>query len=361
MNMTNQEIKILKTLSELHAISGQENDVAHYLLNQFSSYGLTIIQDHLGSIAGLKKSKTNNAKKVLLLGHMDEIGFIVQDILAHGMIKLAAIGGINPLTLTGQRMRIKTKQGTVVHGAIDTTPPHLLKDTNQGVPTVESVFLDVGLPSKQAVLDSGIYLGAMVTYDVPFQVLHGGKRLLGKAFDNRYSLAMLLTILKHFKNIELPYDLYVGASVQEEVGLRGARTLTHAIQPDFAIILDCSPARDSSGDHNELGKLGGGVLLRYIDASMIARPTLLAFQEAMAKKAKVPYQYYYSPGGTDAGAVHQSGAGVMTLTHCIVARSIHSPSTIMDTDDFDSSKKTLITMLKTFNENKLNQLAKDDH
>jgi len=359
--MTNQEIKNLKTLSELHAISGQENEVAHFLFNQFTQAGLTIIQDQLGSIAGLKQSQSPHPKKVLLLGHMDEIGFIVQDILSNGMIKLAGIGGINPLTLTGQRMRIKTKQGEVIHGAIDTTPPHLLTNTNQGVPTVESVFLDVGLASKQAVLNAGIYLGAMVTYDVPFQVLHSGKRLLGKAFDNRYSLAMLLSILKQFKDVDLPYDLYFGASVQEEVGLRGARTLTHAIQPDFAIILDCSPARDSSGEPSELGKLGGGVLLRYIDSSMIARPALLAFQEAMAKKAKVPYQYYYSPGGTDAGAVHQSRAGVMTLTHCIVARSIHSPSTIMDTDDFDSSKKTLITMLKTFNEKKLNQLAKDDH
>jgi putative aminopeptidase FrvX len=118
------------------------------------------------------------------------------------------------------------------------------------------------------------------------------------------------------------------------------------IQPDFAIVLDCSPARDSSGDSKEQGQLGGGLLLRYIDASMIARPTLLAYQEAMAKKAKVPFQYYSSPGGTDAGAVHKNLSGIMTLTHCIVARSIHSPSTILDTRDFLSSKKTLLKILK---------------
>jgi glutamyl aminopeptidase len=244
---------------------------------------------------------------------------------------------------------------------VDTTPPHLLKGTSQGIPNVESVYVDFGFDSKETAIQRGIRPGDMVTYAAPFAVLEGGKRILGKAFDNRYSLVMGLSVLKAVKNKALPYDLYVGASVQEEVGLRGATTTTTMIKPDFAIVLDCSPARDSSGDKKEQGQLGGGLLLRYIDASMIARPTLLSYQETMAKKAKVPFQFYSSPGGTDAGAVHKSLSGVMTLTHCIVARSIHSPSTILDTGDFLSSKKTLLKILNHLDDAVIQKLAKADH
>jgi glutamyl aminopeptidase len=355
------EIKLFKTLSELNAISGQENQVASFLLNTFKQFDYPTLTDQLGSVFAVKKSGLPNAKKVLILGHMDEIGFMVSHIQTNGMIQIVAIGGVNPLTLTSQRMNLTTREGKVFLGAVDATPPHLLNGNTQGVPSIESLYVDFGFESKISAEKSGIRPGDMVTYAAPFAVLEGGKRILGKAFDNRYSLVMGLSILKAFKNKTLPYDLYVGASVQEEVGLRGATTSSTMIQPDLTIVLDCSPARDSSGDSKEQGQLGGGLLLRYIDASMIARPTLLAYQETMAKKAKVPFQYYSSPGGTDAGAVHKNLSGIMTLTHCIVARSIHSPSTVLDTSDFLSSKKTLFKILNHLNQDVIQRLAKADH
>lgn len=355
------DLNHFKILSELNAISGQENQVASFLLQTYQALGFQTQTDHLGSVFAVKKSQSPNPKKVLILGHMDEVGFMVSHIQANGMIKIIPIGGINPLTLTSQRMHLTTREGKVFLGAIDTTPPHLLKNVQQGIPTVESVFVDFGFTSKDEAIKLGIKPGDMVTYASSFSQLHGGTRILGKAFDNRYSLVMGLAILNEFKNITLPYDLYVGASVQEEVGLRGATTSSTMIAPDLAIVLDCSPARDSSGDVNEQGQLGGGLLLRYIDASMIARPTLLAWQEQMAKAAKVPYQFYSSPGGTDAGAVHKNLSGIMTLTHCIVARSIHASQTILDTRDFEASKLTLIEMLKYLNTDTIHQLARDDH
>ncbi len=359
--ITSQELKWFKVLTELNATSGQENQVASFLLNAYQDLGYETMTDHLGSVFAVKKSQTPHAKKVLILGHMDEVGFMVSHLQANGMVQLVPIGGINALTLTAQRMHLTTREGKVFLGVVDTTPPHLLKDVQQGIPTVESVFVDFGFTSKDDAIKLGVRPGDMVTYVSPFTVLQGGKRILGKAFDNRYSLVMGLTILNKIKNLNLPFDLIVGASVQEEVGLRGATTSSTMIAPDLAIILDCSPARDSSGDTQEQGQLGRGLLIRYIDASMIARPSLLAWQEKMAIEAKVPYQYYSSPGGTDAGAVHKNLAGVMTLTHCIVARSIHAPTTILDTQDFDASKQTLLMMLKHLNSKTIDQLAKEDH
>jgi glutamyl aminopeptidase len=359
--LTSQELKWFKIVTELNATSGQENQVASYLLNAYQQLGYETMTDHLGSVFAVKKSQTLYAKKVLILGHMDEVGFMVSHLQPNGMVKLVSIGGINPLTLTAQRMHLTTREGKVFLGAVDTTPPHLLKDVQQGIPTVESVFVDFGFTSKDEATKQGVRPGDMVTYVSPFSMLEGGKRILGKAFDNRYSLVMGLSILNKLKNLNLPFDLYIGASVQEEVGLRGATTSSTMIEPDLAIILDCSPARDSSGDSHEQGQLGGGLLIRYVDASMIARPSLLAWQEEMAIKAKVPYQYYSSPGGTDAGAVHKNLSGIMTLTHCIVARSIHAPTTILDTQDFFASKQTLWMMLKHLNTKTIQQLAKDDH
>lgn len=359
--LTNRELSLFKILSEMDGISGYEHAIASFLLKEYKKLGYATITDQLGSVIAHKPSSHPHAKKVLILGHMDEVGFMVSRIETNGMIKLLPIGGINPLTLTSQRMTLTTREGKKMIGAVDTTPPHLLKGITQGIPSVESIYVDFGFVDKQTAVSQGVRPGDMVTYAAPFSTLQNGKRILGKAFDNRYSLVMGLSILKMLKNKSLPYDLYVGASVQEEVGLRGATTISTVINPDLAIILDCSPARDSSGDASEQGRLGGGVLLRYIDASMIARPTLLEFQETMAKKAKVPYQFYSSPGGTDAGAVHKNYSGIMTLTHCIVARSIHSPSTILDTDDFLSSKKTLLKMLLNLNEKRIVMLAKEDH
>lgn len=350
--MKTSSIKQLKILSELNAISGLENEVAQYLQHQYESLGFSIVKDHLGSIFALKKSSHPNPFKVLVLGHMDEVGFLAIQIQSNGMIQVIPIGGLNEANLQSQRVQLKTKKGHYIHGAIDSTPPHLLKANSPMIP-VTSLLFDFGFSSLEEALEAGAYVGAMITFDVPFIELQQGKRFLGKAFDNRYSLVLGLDILKSVKSLDLPFDLYVGASVQEEVGLRGAQTATQLIHPDFAFVLDCSPARDSSGDATQLGKLGGGILLRFLDRSMIASPVLLDYQEAVANKLKVPSQYYESPGGTDAGAVHKSLDGVLTLTHCITARSIHSSSTIMDAADYDAAFKTLLYMIKHLNHDRL--------
>ncbi|MFA5235547.1 MAG: M42 family peptidase [Bacilli bacterium] len=344
-----KQLDQLKTLTQLNGISGQENEVARYLKEAYEKRGLSVVTDNLGSIFAHKKSKMEHPVRVMVAGHMDEVGFIVIDMCDNGLVKGHAVGGLNALALTSQRVLLKTKSGAYLTGTIDATPPHFTKGAEPKVPEIKDFRFDFGYRSLKEAQDAGIYVGAMMVASGPFVSLNGGQRLMAKAFDNRYGLALGLDVLDELKNEQLPYDLYVGGTVQEEVGLRGATTAAYKIQPDLAIVLDCSPARDAGGDQSQWGQLGQGVLLRFVDGSMIAYKPLLEFQEACAKEAGVPVQYFDSPGGTDAGAIHRNADGVLTLTHCICARSIHTNSSILDADDYLSAKKALLVMLRRLN------------
>lgn len=345
--LTKRELNLLEKVTQIDAVSGIENALAKFVKAELGRYGFTEVSDNLGSIFGVKKSKTANAPRVLVAGHLDEVGFSVQSITEKGFIKASMRGGINTNTLVAQRVRLTIDSGEKILGSVGALAPHLGAGESAMLADLD---FDFGFTSRDDAINAGVRPGQMIVVDGPFVVLNGGKRLLAKAFDNRYGVFMALEVARHFANVELPYDLYVGATVQEEVGLRGAQTISHAIKPDFAITLDCSPARDMLEGLQE-GALGGGLLIRYFDRSMIAFPELISFQEKMAEKAKVPYQYFSSPGGTDAGAYHLYGAGVLTLTHCICARSLHSSATVVDADDIKGAKKTLFMMLKHLDKN----------
>jgi glutamyl aminopeptidase len=357
MKLTPRQRKLFKTMTALNGVSGQENEIAAYLRQAYRDLGYPIVTDNLGSIFAYKKSNVPNAPKVMVVGHMDEVGFIVISVESNGMLKGHPIGGLNSQTLTAQRVSLKTRHGEYLHGAIGAVPPHLLTEAEREKPMdIKNMLFDFGFTNKKEAEDYGVYVGAMMVVEGEFVELNQGQRLLGKAFDDRYGIILGIELLIELKDADLPVDLYVGGSVQEEVGCRGAITSSYLIQPDIAIILDCSPSRDSSGNKKEYGQLGEGVLLRYVDGSMIAVPELLAFQKECADKAHVKSQYFDSPGGTDAGQIHKNLGGVLTLTHCICARSIHTNSIVMDVEDYVAAKKSLLYMIKHLDEAKITAL-----
>lgn len=351
--LTKRELNLLAKVTQIDAIPGVENRLAAFIKKELERYGFTLVKDNLGSIFGLKKSTLDGAPRVMVASHMDEVGFMTLDIKENGIIKAEARGGITPNTLLSQRVRMTLQDGRQLDGSIGALAPHL-GGTSLDQAKISDLDFDFGFKSKEEALQAGVSVVNMIVVDGPFKVLHGGQRLLSKAFDNRYGVFMMLEMARRFRDVNLPYDLYLGATVQEEVGLRGAETIADVINPDFAIVLDCSPARDTISKDEE-GQLGGGVLIRYLDRSMIAFPELLTFQEKMCAKEKVPYQYYSSMGGTDAGAFHLHAEGVLTLTHCICARSLHTAATVVDTSDIKNAKKVLIRILKTLNAHEINK------
>lgn len=351
-------LKRLKELTELMAISGDEVEVRRYLESAYKSYGAELISDNLGSIALLKRSKQPNAKTVLLLGHMDEVGFVVKSINEKGCLSLATIGGWWSQTLLGQRVLVKANNGQKYKGTIGSIPPHLLTEADRAKPMeIKNMLVDIGCSNKDEVLALGINIGSAIILDGAFEVL-SEKRLLAKAFDNRYGCAMGLEALEAFKDVELDVNLVVGASVQEEVGLRGAQTLSYTVKPDVAIIFDCSPANDASGDNEAFGQLGKGPLVRFIDANYLPNRGFLDLYVDTLEKHKLPYQYYQSLGGTDAGAVHRQFSGIPTLTMCICARNIHTNSSIIDRDDYANARTAMIKVIEQMNDETIDMIVK---
>jgi glutamyl aminopeptidase len=350
MQLSNERLELFKEVTQALAVPGHERTMSKILQKYYKELCDDIIFDNLGSVIGVKKSKVPNAPKVLVLGHMDEVGFLVRKIHDNGALSIHPVGGTWEQTMLSNRVSVVAHDGKVYKGVVGSIPPHLLRAEDKERPMkIENMLVDIGCSSKQEVLDLKININSPVVVDGNFEVLANGNRLLSKAFDNRYGCIMGIEILQALKDVDLPVDLYVGGSVQEEVGLRGAQTVANLVNPDFAIILDCSPANDLSGRKDELGQLGEGLLIRFADGAMIAFPQLLDWQMEMCEKNKVKYQFYSSPGGTDAGSVHKSNSGVLTLTHCICARNIHTSGSIIDIADYEGAKIVLTDMLKTLN------------
>lgn len=343
--LSKQQLRWFEEITQIDGVSGHEKNVAHYLKTEYEKMDYDVLYDQLGSITAFKKSKKENAPKVMLLGHMDEVGFLVKDITETGVLKLHPVGGWFSQTLLAHRVNVTNRYGEVFKGTIGSIPPHMLSAADRAKPMeIAQMAVDVGAQDKEEVLSWNIQVGDMVVVDGPFEKLNE-KRLLAKAFDNRYGCVMGLDILNSLKDKDLPFDLYVGASVQEEVGLRGATTITNMINPDYAIVLDCSPANDAL-DKNAQGKLGAGVLIRMMDGSMIANKDLIHELVDVCVENDIKHQYYFSNGGTDAGAVHKSNMGVSTVTACIVARNIHTSSSILDVEDYLAAKKAILKLLE---------------
>ena len=250
MGLSKKRRALFEELTQAVGVMGHETAVSRILKKHYEALANDIIYDNLGSIVAYKKSHQEQPAKVLVLGHMDEVGFKVGKILDDGTIKFSPqSSGVWEQTLMAQRIYVQTKDGTLVPGVIDTIPPHQLTPELRKKPMeAKDMFVDIGCKSKAEVEALGVRLNDSIVLKGEFLELNGGQRLLSKAFDNRFGCILGVEVLQALHKTQLPYDLYVGASVQEEAGLRGAQTIAQTIQPDLVIVLDCSPASDMGGN-----------------------------------------------------------------------------------------------------------------
>jgi putative aminopeptidase FrvX len=340
------DLQLFQTLTELPGAPGNEHAVRAFMREQLQKYADDIVQDRLGSIFGVKRGK-GNGPVVMVAGHMDEVGFMVTAITEQGMIRFQPLGSWWSQVLLAQRVHIITDHGPVV-GVIGSIPPHLLDEEQRKKPMdIKHMLIDVGADDRADAERMGIRPGQQIVPICPFTPMANGKKVMAKAWDNRYGCGLAIELLKELKDETLSNVLYSGATVQEEVGLRGAQTAATMIQPDIFFALDASPANDMTGDEKEFGHLGKGALVRIYDRTMITHRGMREFILDTAETHRIPYQYFVSPGGgTDAGRVHTVNSGVPSAVIGVCARYIHTHASIIHVDDYEAAKQLLIALVK---------------
>lgn len=342
------DLKLLKELTELRGMSGYEKDVRVYIENELKELNVEIQKDKIGSIAGISKG---NGPKILVAGHMDEIGLMITSITEDGYLKFHTVGGWWSQVLLAQQFDVTTKDGKVYRAVMGSKAPHLLTDAERSTPTsIDSMYLDLGMGSKQAVLDLGIRVGDMVTPAIEFQELNGGDLILAKAFDNRAGCGVVLELLKNFEGVEHNNEIIGAATVQEEVGLRGARTVGQKFNPDVVFALDVTIATDTPALSKSC-KAGNGPAILLMDSSMIGHRGLRDFVVSVAEELGIPYQLdYLKRGGTDAGQLHLTHDGAPGMAVCIPARYIHSHTSVISKSDYFNTIKLLTEVIKRLDE-----------
>ena len=340
-----QTEQFLKALTEAHGVPGYEAEVRALLRDLMSPLG-DLTQDKLGSLIC---HRAGEGPKVMLVGHMDEIGLIVTHVDDSGFLKFLQLGGWWDQTILSQRVIVKTHKGDVV-GVVGAKPPHLISgDERAKMVEKKDMYIDVGSTSKAETEAAGVRVGDPVVPDSTFAVMAGGKTYLAKAFDNRIGCAVVIDVLRRFADEGgHPNDLYGVQTVMEEVGLRGATTSARAVDPDVAIILEADIAGDVPGIKKEQSsvRLGGGPALSVFDARMIPNVKLRDLVIDTAAGAGIPLQFSSMPGGaTDGGAIHLHNIGVPTVVIGVPSRHIHSHGAIIHRDDYDNAVKLVAALV----------------
>lgn len=357
--MNEETLQLFKTLTELQGAPGNEHGVRRFMRGELEKYADTVIQDRLGGVFGIKEGD-QTGPKVMVAGHMDEVGFMVTQVTENGMLRFQTLGGWWSQVLLAQRVQVMTDNGPVI-GVVGSIPPHLLSETQRKKPMeIKNMLIDIGADDCEDVKRIGVKPGQQIVPVCPFTPMANEKNILAKAWDNRYGCGLAVELLKELKNEKLPNTLYSGATVQEEVGLRGAQTAANMIEPDIFYALDASPANDMSGNKEEFGQLGKGALLRIFDRSMVTHQGMRDFVLDTAKSHDIPYQYFISQGGTDAGRVHLSGNGVPSAVVGICSRYIHTSSSIIHVDDYAAAKELLVKLVKTTDSSAVDMIVNND-
>lgn len=346
--MKDEQLALFQELTEANGAPGFEGPVREIMKSHLQRYSDRLISDRLGGVFGVKEGPPG-APRVLVAGHMDEVAMMVTQITEKGFIKFQPLGGWWDQVLLAQRVQIITEQ-EVIPGVVGSTPPHLLDEDARKKPVqIREMFIDVGADSREEAETIGIKPGQPILPATPFTVMAGGKKLMAKAWDNRYGCALAIELMQALKGESLQVSLYSGATVQEEVGLRGAAVAASLVEPDLFFALDAGPAGDTPGVRDGFGRLGEGVLIRIYDRSMILLPGLRELILDVAETEKIPYQFFVSQGGTDAGRVHLSGKGVPSAVISIPARYIHSHVSVIHRDDYQAAKQLLVALLRRLN------------
>lgn len=334
--------KHLKALTMLDGIPSFEKEVRDYMTAQLKDDAV-VSTDKLGSFIA---KHGEDGPRIMVAGHMDEVGFIVSAITDEGYIKFVPAGGWWSQVMLAQQFNITTRDGQKIRGAIGAKAPHILTPEERKKPVeMTDMFLDIGAKDKAAVEERGVNIGDMMTPFIETTELSDAKYYLGKAFDNRVGCAAVIDVMKHYATNDHSNQLYGVATVQEEVGLRGARTSAYHVSPDIGIAVDTTISHDFPGGSKET-ELGKGPAIMIRDSSMIGHQGLRNFVLDIAKAQDIPVQLTsLLRGGTDGGQMHLAKSGAPSIAFCLPVRYLHSHTSMIHEDDYNHLVQLLIAVI----------------
>ncbi|MCZ7356040.1 MAG: M42 family metallopeptidase [Candidatus Methanoperedens sp.] len=332
---------LLERLSNAHGVSGYEGNVRKIIENEVRPYADEIRIDRMGNLIA---TKSGGNPVVMLAAHMDEIGLMVKYIDEKGFAFFAKTGGWFDQTLLNKRMVLHTENGPV-YGVIGGKPPHAMKEEEKKKPVkVEDMFIDVGARDRDDAEKLGVKIGTPVMPDMEFRTLGNGM-VTGKALDNRGGCAALIEAMRRMGEVKA--TVHAVFTVQEEVGLKGARTSAFGLNPDVALAVDVTFAGDHPGIEKKDSTLeiGKGPAITVSDASgegIIVPEAVLKWLKGTAESNNIPYQLKVGAGGTtDASIIHLSREGIPTGVISTPSRYIHTPVTVMNMDDLENSTQLI--------------------
>lgn len=324
--------ELLKELCLIDGVSGDETAVREAVIEKIKDVCDDYHTDNLGSLICFKKGRKTPAKKLMICAHMDEVGFIVTAINGDGTLAFDMVGGVDPSVTIGRQVRVGKER---ISGVVGSTAVHnLSKEQREKAPKMSEMYIDIGADSKEDA-EKYVSLGDCVYFCSEFVQL-GERRIRSKAIDDRAGCAMMIRLMHE----ELEYDTYFVFNVQEEIGLRGSRVSATAVAPDFAIVLESTTAADIDGADGakKVCSLGGGPVVSFMDRSTVYDKELYRLAFDLAKEENIHCQTKTRvAGGNDAGAIHISGTGVRTIAVSVPCRYLHSPSSVIETADLESS------------------------
>jgi len=352
-------IEVLKKMTESFGPSGFERETVRIIKEYMMPYADNVLTDKLGSIVFVAKGESERPR-ILLAGHVDEVGFVVSGIDEEtGFLSFNPLGGWWDQVLLSQRVVVRTEKGDV-YGVIAAKPPHLLtEEERKKVVEKRNMYIDIGATSGKEARETGVKIGDPVVPWSPFMLIRNGKVAMGKAFDDRIGAFIMMEVIRRIKEkkISHPNTIYGAATVQEEVGLRGAQTVAHIVDPDAAIVIEVDIAGDVPGiKANEAPtKMGKGPSLCTYDSSMIPNQPFKEFVIKTAKEAGIPLQLsIIARGGTDAGKIHISRAGCPSVVIGIPTRHIHSHVGMLSLEDVENAVKLILELVKKLDADTVN-------
>ncbi len=334
--------QLLQRLCETPGVPGHEEPVAALVRSALEPLVDELRSDAMGNLIGIRRSR--GGRRIMLAAHMDEIGFLVRYIDDQGFLRLQPVGGFDPRVLVAQRVHVWPHQGEPLLGALQlaTKPVHLLTSEERKAPALDDLYVDLGLPPDE--VRERVALGDMVTLARDFARL--GPTVLSKALDDRVGVFVMLETLRHLDQHEV--EIVAVATVQEEVGLRGAQTAAFGLEPDVGIAIDVTIAGDVPGidAQDRVTRLGEGVAIKVFDTSHLPSRPLVQHLREIAERHGIRYQLELLPrGGTDAGAVQRTRAGVPAVTLSIPTRYVHTVNEMAHVADIAGAVELLVHYL----------------